>query len=1136
MEKRYPLNNSSTLFQKISENLKRGISPCLITGLSPAAKAFFIGALSDENSPAAVVCRDEAEALRLLSDLETLFGEGSAALIPARDFNFRSGEISSKEYELSRLSTLYRITRKNLRFAVFSAECALQPIIPEDIFLENIKTVSEGETLPPEDLISLLSKNGYSRRDLCDGVGQFSVRGGIVDFFPAGSPDPVRLEYFDDEIDSISYFSKESQRRGERIKSVLISPCEELLYNPRSLAGKIETIKNLPDSIEEDISLLKSGEKLPSPDKYISLIYPKFSPLHYFNNSNIFIIDPSDVNESLNAFYKASSEELKELALSKTVLGAFSDIYLSPADFYSKVSKEKSVLLDSFARSLNFIEIKSLFSGNAPVLPKIPSSQKDMLEALEEYKDKDIIPILFSGTEKATSGLLSLLLKEGIRAEKLKENPKKGILYLAPGVLSGSFQLKEEGLVFLSLSGGRPEKIRKKRFKRNKEISALSELIVGEPVVHASHGIGIFDGITKIETQNITKDYIKIKYSGADVLYVPVSGLDLVSKYVGPKDENKIKLNKLSGVEWNNTKKRVRQELSLMADELIELYKKRLETNGHSFSEDSEWQKEFEERFQYEETDDQLKSIAEIKEDMEKKSPMDRLLCGDVGFGKTEVAFRAAFKCILDGKQVALLAPTTLLAFQHYGTAIQRFDGYPVKIELLSRFRTPKEQKEILRKLKTGEIDFLIGTHRIIGSDVCFKDLGLLIVDEEQRFGVRHKEKLKERFIGVDALTLSATPIPRTLNMALSGIRDMSMIEEPPKDRLPVQTFVVEEDEAIIAEALNKELRRGGSAFYLHNRVESIHSTAAKIARLVPSARIGIAHGKMAEDDLSAVFESLVNGEIDVLVCTTIIETGIDLPNCNTLIIEDADKMGLAQLYQIRGRVGRSSRRAYAYFLFKPQKVLTEVAAKRLSAIRDFTQFGSGFKIAMRDLEIRGAGSILGARQHGHMENVGYDMYMKLLKQAIAEKQGEKTEEITADCLIDIRMNSFIPKSYIESEELRMEVYKIIASIDSEEMKSDVIDELIDRFGDIPKEVLGLIDVALYRKKAIHFGITEIKETAETVIFYLKEISMEKIEPLVKTLKNRLLLNAGSKPYFQVKKSDSDGLSTIIEALSAIKL
>ena len=1135
MEKHYPINKDYTLLQKISEKLKRGDTPCLVTGLSPAAKAFFIGSLCPDK-PSAVVCRDEATALKLIEDLETLFGKDSAVFIPARDFNFRSGEVASREYELGRLSAIYRILRKNVSFAVFSAECLLQPIIPPDVFKENTRTIRAGETISQENLIELLVKSGYSRRTLCDGVGEFSVRGGIVDFFPAGYQDPVRLEFFGDDIDSLSFFSKETQRRGENIDEVLISPCSEILYDSISLSEKIKKLKNTCISAESDAALLETGEKLGNADKYISLIYQKSCLLDYFQKSNIFIIDPSDVNEAMMSCYKGHLLETEDLLKSNTLSSSLTDIYRSPDEIYSRISLNPTILLDTFARSINFITVKSLFSSETTILPKLPAMQSEMLEEIKSYKERDIIPVLFCGTEKTVTSMLSFLSKEGIRAEKLGKNLQKGILYLSDGVLSGSFLIKESSLALLSMSGVKADKGRKKRFKKSKEISELSELVVGEAVVHAAHGIGIFDGITKIKTQNIQKDYIKIKYSGADVLYVPVSGLDLVSKYVGPGSENKLKLNKLSGVEWSNTKKRVRQELSSMADELIALYKKRMETKGHSFAADSEWQREFEEKFEYEETDDQLRSIKEIKSDMEAPRPMDRLLCGDVGFGKTEVAFRAAFKCVLDGKQVALLAPTTLLAFQHYQTALQRFDGYPIKIELLSRFRSPKEQREILKKLKSGAIDILIGTHRLIGSDVSFKDLGLLIVDEEQRFGVRHKEKLKEKFVGVDVLTLSATPIPRTLNMALSGIRDMSMIEEPPKDRLPVQTFVVEEDDAIIADVLHKELRRGGSAFYLHNRVESIHSTAAKIARLVPEARIGIAHGKMAEDDLSAVFESLVEGEIDVLVCTTIIETGIDLPNCNTLIIEDADKMGLAQLYQIRGRVGRSSRRAYAYFLFKPQKVLTEVAAKRLSAIRDFTQFGSGFKIAMRDLEIRGAGSILGARQHGHMENVGYDMYIKLLKQAVAEKQGEKTISETADCLIDIRMNSFIPPDYIESEELRMEVYKLIASVDSEEAKSDVIDELIDRFGEPTPEVLGLIDVALYRKKAMLFGVTEIKETADAVTFYVKEISMEKIEPLVKGLKNRLLLNAGAKPYLQVKKFGSDGLSTIIETFNTIKL
>lgn len=1134
MEKHYPIKLKQTWAAKMVETAARGDTPCLLTGLSPAAKAWTIGTCSENT--AAVICRDEATAHKTLNDLNALFSDDSAVLIPARDFNFRSGEVSSREYELSRLSSLYKIQSGTARFAVFSAEASLQPTIPPSSFQKNTRIISSGESISIDELTQLLVLNGYSRRTLCDGIGEFSVRGGIVDFFPAGYEDPVRLEFFGDEIDSISFFSKETQRRTEATDQVLISPCCEVLYSPLSLAEKIRGLKKPVAASEDDISVLEDGEFLKNPDKYISLIYQKSCILDYFKNSPVFLIDPSDVNEALTAAYKGHLLEMEDLLNDGTLSPSLSKIYISPDEIYSRISGMNCYLLDSFTRSLNFITIKKLIQSESITLPKVPSIQADMLEEIRGYLEKNITPILFCGTERSLSSMLSTLQKENIRAERLKDSLEKGIVYLTDGNLSGSFLLKKSATAFLSLSGVKTETKRKKLFKKSKEISALTELTVGEAVVHAAHGIGIFDGITKIKTQNIQKDYIKIKYAGADVLYVPVSALDLVSKYVGPGDDNKIKLNKLSGTEWSNTKKRVKSELNDMADELISLYKKRMETKGTAFSPDSDWQTEFEERFEYEETDDQLRSIREIKADMEKPQPMDRLLCGDVGFGKTEVAFRAAFKCVLDGKQVALLAPTTLLAFQHYQTALHRFDGYPIKIELLSRFRTPSQQKAILKKLKTGEIDILIGTHRIIGTDVTFKDLGLLIVDEEQRFGVRHKEKLKEKFVGVDVLTLSATPIPRTLNMALSGIRDMSMIEEAPKDRLPVQTFVVEEDDAIIADALNKELRRGGSAFYLHNRVESILSTASRISRLVPEARIGIAHGKMAEDDLSAVFQSLVDGEIDILVCTTIIETGIDLPNCNTLIIEDADRMGLAQLYQIRGRVGRSSRRAYAYFLFKPQKVLNELAAKRLSAIRDFTQFGSGFKIAMRDLEIRGAGSILGAKQHGHMENVGYDMYMKLLQQTVKEKQGEKSKSETDDCLIDIRMNSFIPTDYIESEDLRMEVYKMISAIESEEDKSDVIDELIDRFGEPPTEVLGLINVALYRKKAIFLSISEIRETAENVLFYIKEISIEQLQPLISALKNRILINAGAKPYISVKKSGSSSLDTIMETLDLIKL
>ncbi|MDE7137250.1 MAG: transcription-repair coupling factor, partial [Ruminococcus sp.] len=683
---------------------------------------------------------------------------------------------------------------------------------------------------------------------------------------------------------------------------------------------------------------------------------------------------------------------------------------------------------------------------------------------LEEFIKRKYRIILCAGSEKTLPIIREDLREQGILCDLCGEDtvPENSRVYLMSGSFSGGFEYTENKTVLITQGRSMDSKQRNKRKKKNKaeEIRSLADIAEGDLVVHSGHGIGRFIGIRKLEFDGVTKDYITIQYAGTDKLYIPVTQLDMVSKYIGPRDDSGVKLNKLSSNEWQKTRGNVKRAVKDMAHELIELYAKREQSRGFAFFPDDEIQHDFEERFPYVETDDQLQSISEIKSDMESEKPMERLLCGDVGFGKTEVAFRAAMKCILSGKQCAILAPTTVLAYQHYQTALRRFEQFPVNIELLSRYRTPKQQTEILKKLKQGRIDLIIGTHKIIQKSVIFKDLGLAIIDEEQRFGVAHKEKFKESFNGVDVLMLSATPIPRTLNMAMSGIRDMSVLEEPPQDRYPVQTYVIEYNMSTIIQAIVRELRRGGQVYYIHNRIETIQACVARLQERLPEARIAYAHGQMSEEEMSDIWEKLVEHEIDILVCTTIIETGVDVPNVNTLIIDDADRFGLSQLYQLRGRVGRSNRRGYAYFTYQKDKVLTEVAAKRLNAMREFTQFGSGFRIALRDLEIRGAGSILGGRQHGHMEAVGYDMYLKLLSEAVAEEKGEKPEKIP-ECLIDIQIDAHIPEKYISSLNQRIDIYRKIMIVNNKEDKADLIDELIDRYGEPPKSVLGLIEVSL---------------------------------------------------------------------------
>ena len=743
-----------------------------------------------------------------------------------------------------------------------------------------------------------------------------------------------------------------------------------------------------------------------------------------------------------------------------------------------------------------------------------------------------------AGTSRSARALANDLNDDGIFAvfsDGMPEKFQPGAVTVTTGTMTAGFRIADMKFALITHTKTQTKQNKKRKVNSKNAIHSLDELTVGDYIVHNVHGIGVFEGIQALEMNKVKKDYIKIAYAKGDALYVPVTQLDLVSKYIGPGDNANVKVNRLGGGEWKKTKAKVRESVKDMAKELIALYAKRMSTKGYAFSEDTDLQRDFELRFAYDETDDQLRCTEEIKRDMERSVPMERLLCGDVGFGKTEVALRAAFKCISEGKQCALLVPTTVLAMQHFNTARERMEAFPVNIEMLSRFVTANKQKEVLKGLESGSVDFLIGTHRIISKDIKFHDLGLLIVDEEQRFGVAQKEKLKQKFPRVDVLTLSATPIPRTLNMAMSGIRDMSVIEEAPADRYPVQTYVLEYDFDILTEAMERELERGGQCYYLHNNIETIDSVASRIKKALPDANVATAHGRMTQEQLSDIWAKVVNGEIDILVCTTIIETGVDVSNVNTLIIENADRLGLAQLHQIRGRVGRSSRRAFAYFTFTRGKELTEIAQKRLEAIREYTEFGSGFKIAMRDLEIRGAGSLLGSRQHGHMEAVGYDMYLKLLGEAVALEKGEITEDTEEqECLIDLPIEAHIPENYIRSTPQRLSMYKRIAAVRTDADANDVLDELRDRFGNPPPSINGLLQISLLRNSASAAGIYEISQRNGSVLLYMAHPDVRYAVEMNKVMKGRVMLSASKKPYIAVKPGQEDVLETVKNSIDII--
>lgn len=1138
---------TSPEYKTLEKAVKSKNLPVGVLGVSGIHKAHIINSLCGNlGRRALVIMPDEAAATKLCEDLR-VFGKNSF-LYPARDFSFTSAENRSHEYEQRRINALTNILNGTADIVVCSAEAAVQRTIPPEDLKKHSLTIRRGEDIKLGDITSVLLSAGYTRADMVEGVGQFSVRGGILDLFSPDDQNPVRIEFWGDTVDTMAHFDIISQRRTDNVDKLTLMPSTEIVFSGGDLMKKItafyDTVKGkgakkAREMLQKDIDRLKNGVSLSSADKYLPLAYEENATILSYADSLLLIVcESAGVKEKANTAIKLQNEDIKYLLEDGELCRGLDEFTMTFPELTREYEKKDTVFLDDFARGSFDVPVRDLVTFTASTLPVWNGKLDILLDDLSPLVQKDSTVVVMGGTEKAAKNLAEDLENEDVPALYFPLEPAefpRGRVSVLPGALSGGFGYPHEK--FYVFTYGRNAVASKKRksrsgFKKGQSLHSLDELKKGDYVVHSLHGIGVFDGINKLEVGKITKDYIKIKYAKGDVLYVPVTQLDLVSKYIGPHEDDgrTVKLNKIGGKDWEKTRNKVRAAVKDMADQLIALYSKRQNSPGYAFSPDIDMQSDFERRFEYDETSDQLRAIDEIKGDMEKPYPMDRLLCGDVGFGKTEVALRAAFKCAADGKQCAILVPTTILAYQHYRTILKRFDGFPVEIEMLSRFRTPKEQEKILKNLKRGSLDIIVGTHRLVSKDVKFKDLGLLIVDEEQRFGVAQKEKLKELFPTVDVLTLSATPIPRTLNMAMTGIRDMSVIEEAPQDRYPVQTYVIEHDMGILCEAMEKELRRGGQVYYLHNRVESIESTAAKIKEMMPSARIAVAHGRMGEEELSEIWRDLLEGDIDILVCTTIIETGVDVPNCNTLIIEDADRLGLAQLHQIRGRVGRSTRRASAYFTFKRGKELSEIANRRLSAIREYTEFGSGFKIAMRDLEIRGAGNVLGAQQHGHMEAVGYDMYLQLLGEAVEEEKGEKPISRKKECLIDMQIDAHIPDNYIKSIPQRLAVYRRIADIKNTEDAEDVKDELRDRFGEIPQSVQGLIDVSLLRNTAAAKGIYEIGQKGNSVILYVNDIDTNTVLNLSSMMRGRVSIMDYGKKHIAVKIADGQSpLDTLKE-------
>ncbi len=1126
------------LSELIAQSASKRPLPALLTGLTDGARcAFYVAAVLDwkkkKGGNTLIVVPDEASGF-LISKIFTECGL-KAAMFPYRDFGY--GMVSSSHsYEHERLSVLDKALSDGADVFITTPDAALQYTVPKARLSEITVNIGEGSELPLDELTARLLRLGYNRVDTVEAAGTFSVRGGICDIFPPEYDMPVRIEYFGDEIDRIAEFDVLSQRTVRMLDGISLAPGREITVGEAEkekllsvISAQIKKASGKPseEELKKELEALDTGIGVTFLDKYISLIYPeRESFLDYFGKDTLLIIQEKNAVFDRVKSYEYHQRETEESLMSSGLLsGTYAQHGKIAEDLEDFICERASVYCNMFTSS------SERLSGLYNVKCKQNVSYKDNLpllrEDLEHYISLGYKINIMTENETVSNKLCEVLLDFGI-ASTVNGEPKAGIPNFISGINIPGFELTGSKYVCLSMyasmfSAGRViNSARKHKSKKSakEKISSYTELEIGDYVVHESHGVGRYCGLSTVTMGGVTNDYVKIEYAGDGSLYLPCTQLDKLSKYMGAGAESgAVKLSKLGGAEWGKAKVKARAAAKEMAKELITLYAERMRQSGIAFDEDDALQQEFESAFEYEETDGQLEAAREIKDDMERAVPMERLLCGDVGYGKTEVALRAAFKAVRSGYQVAVLVPTTILAFQHYQTVLSRMRGFPVTVDMLSRFRKPKEQKETLKKVKRGETDILIGTHRMLSKDTEFKNLGLVIIDEEQRFGVAQKEKLKQLSKNVDVLTLTATPIPRTLNMAMSGIRDMSVLEEPPVDRIPVQTYVLEYDETIIAEAVRKELRRGGQIFYLHNRVETLPDIAAKLSEFAPDAVIAVAHGQMDKEELSDIWKSMLDGEIDILVCTTLIESGIDVPNANTLIIDDAERYGLAQLHQIRGRVGRSGRRAYAYLTYKRGTVLKEIAEKRLAAIRDFTEFGSGFRVAMRDMEIRGAGNLLGSQQHGQIEAVGYDLYMKLLSEAVLEEKGE-TPEKRPECTVSLATDAYIPEKYIRSTAQRIDAYKKIASVETEEELEDVYDELTDRYGTLPKQAEILLSISLIRSLGSRAGFEKIEYRNGNAVMFTKSISVAAWQALMGEYKGRLLLSAGGTPYVTLRLAE----------------
>jgi len=1139
-------------YTDMKRDLDQGRGPIHVCGITDSQKVHVMHELSAGKSWKLIVTHDDTRARELFDDFS--YFHKNTWLYPARDLLFYSSDIHGNLLTRQRMQVFKHLSEDEGGVVVTTIDGLMDHLLPLSMLQDRCLSVAAGEVLNVDSMKEILTGMGYERMGQVDGMGQFSIRGGIIDIYPLTEELPVRIEMWDDEVDSIRSFDPESQRSISQMDEVRIYPAAELILTKDQKLdgadriekeakkqektfkeqGKHEEAYRIKTAVRELCEGLREGFDVSNLDGYIRFFtHETVSFLDYMKaagNLAVFLDEPQRLKEKAEVVETEFRESMMHRLEKGYLLPEQTDLLFAAKEILARAQTPECVLMTGLDQRLPGFSPNQKYSITGKNLNSYQNSFEMLIKDLTRWKKEGYRVVLLSASRTRASRLAGDLREYDLRAfcpEDAGRPVSPGEILVTYGKLRKGFEYPLIKFVVITESDMfGAEKRQKKRKKHNyegKKISSFSELTVGDYVVHENHGLGIYRGIEKIEQDHVIKDYIKVQYADGGNLYLPATRLDGIQKYAG-SDAKVPKLNKLGGSEWGKTKTRVKTAVREIAKELVELYAARQDAEGFQYGPDTVWQREFEEMFPYEETEDQLTAIEDIKKDMESRKIMDRLVCGDVGYGKTEIAIRAAFKAIQEGKQVVYLVPTTILAQQHYNTFVQRMKDFPVHVHMMSRFRTPAQMKLTLEGLKKGLVDIVIGTHRVLSKDVEFKNLGLLIIDEEQRFGVAHKEKIKQMKQNVDVLTLTATPIPRTLHMSLIGIRDMSVLEEPPVDRVPIQTYVMEYNDEMVREAIHRELARNGQVYYVYNRVSNIDEIAGHVAALVPDANVAFAHGQMSERQLEKIMLDFVNGEIDVLVSTTIIETGLDIPNANTMIIHDADRLGLSQLYQIRGRIGRSNRTSFAFLMYKRDKILREEAEKRLQAIREFTELGSGIKIAMRDLELRGAGNILGAEQHGHMEAVGYDLYCKMLNEAVLALRGMEQEEDRFETVVDCDIDAFIPDGYIKNEYLKLDVYKRISAIENDDEYMDMQDELIDRFGDIPKSVDNLLRVAELKAMAHRAYVTEVNINRQEVrldLFPKAKLDVTGIPALIAEYKNALRFIPGEKPVlmYQDKRS-----------------